>query len=285
MTTEFKLSDSTLNMRAADLFRVDGLTVAITAGASGIGLGYAEVMAANGADVTILDIDKPALDAAIENLRESGGQAGAIVCDVRDKSAIDRAFAEIVARTGRLDVVFANAGITGGPGFTAADMSRPETTAFENMPSELWDRVLAFNIGTVVKTIQATLPHMKRQKNGSIVVTSSCSATKTELFVGAAYVTSKAAVAHLVRQVAIEVAKYGVRVNAIAPGPIVTNIGGGRLKDPAAQAHFGRYHPMGRMGWPDDLKGAALLLASPASRHMCGAEILVDGGFTLGATG
>jgi NAD(P)-dependent dehydrogenase (short-subunit alcohol dehydrogenase family) len=269
-------------MKASELFKVEGLTTVVTAGASGIGLGYAEILAANGADVTILDIDDSARAAGGARLPAAGGNVRGLHVDVRDKTAIDRAFAGIVARTGRLDVVFANAGITGGPGFFATDLSRSDTTAFENAPVELWDRVLSFNVGTVAKTIQAALPHMKRQKAGSIIVTSSCSATKTELFVGAAYVTSKAAVAHLVRQVALEIAKFGVRINAIAPGPVITNIGGGRLKDPSIQKHFAKYCPMGRMGQPDDTQGAAMLLASPAGRFMNGAEILVDGGVTLG---
>lgn len=269
-------------MKAGDLFSVSGLTTVVTGGASGIGLAYAEVMAANGADVTVFDIDDVARDAATSRLAASGGNVRGLHVDVRDKGFIDQAIGEVVSRTGRLDVLFANAGISGGPGFVATDLTRPEATAFENAPAELWDRVLSFNIGTVVKTIQAALPHMKRRKSGSIIVTSSCSATKTELFVGTPYVASKAAVAHLVRQLALEVARYNVRVNAIAPGPVVTNIAGGRLKDPAAQAHFARYCPMGRMGEPDDLKGAALLLASPAGYFMNGSEILVDGGVTLG---
>ena len=269
-------------MKSSELFDVTGLSTVVTAGASGIGLACAEAMAANGADVTIFDIDGAGLAAAVERLKAGGGAVRGEVVDVRDKAALDAAMAEVVARGGGLDVLFANAGISGGPGFRTTDLSWPQATAFENLPTELWDRVLSFNVGSMVKTIQAALPHMKRARTGSIIATSSCSATKTELFVGSAYVASKAAVAHLVRQLAIEAAHYNVRVNAIAPGPIVTNIGGGRLKDPAAQAHFGKYHPMGRMGRPDDLMGAALLLASPAGRHMCGAEILVDGGFTLG---
>ena len=270
-------------MKAAELFNVEGLVTVVTAGASGIGLAYAEIMAENGADVTIFDIDDAARDAAVARLTAAGGTARGRTVDVRDKAALDKAMAEVVGRAGRLDVVFANAGISGGPGFLGMDLGRPEATAFENAPVELWDRVLSFNIGTVAKTIQAALPHMKQRRSGSIIVTSSCSATKTELFVGAPYVTSKAAVAHLVRQLAVEIGRYNVRVNAIAPGPVVTNIAGGRLKDPAVQAFFGKYCPMGRMGQPDDLKGAALLLASNAGYFMNGAELLVDGGVTQGA--
>lgn len=269
-------------MNANDLFRVAGLSTVVTGGASGIGLAYAEIMAENGADLTILDIDGAGLAAVVGRLRDAGGQVEGVCVDLRDKAETDAAMAGVIARAGRLDVLFANAGISGGAGFLGLDGSRPAATAFENLPAELWDRVTSMNLGSMVNTIQAALPHMKRQGSGSIITTSSCSATKVEIFVSSAYVVSKAAVAHLTRQLAIEVAAYGVRVNAIAPGPMATNIAGGRLKDPANQQVFARYAPLGRVGDPNDLKGAALLLASPASRHMTGAEILVDGGVTLG---
>lgn len=270
-------------MKTNDLFNVAGLSAVVTGGASGIGYGYAEIMAENGAEVTIFDIDGGGLAAAVERLKAAGGRVEGALVDLMDRAATDAAMAEVVERTGRLDVLFANAGVSGGAGFLSLDGARTAATAFENLPPELWDRVLTMNLGSMVKSIQAALPHMKRQGSGSIITTSSCSATKTELHVGSAYVVSKSAVAHMTRQLALEVAHYGVRVNAIAPGPMATNIAGGRLKDPANQKVFARYAPLGRVGSPDDLKGAALLLASPASRHMTGAEILVDGGVTLGA--
>jgi NAD(P)-dependent dehydrogenase (short-subunit alcohol dehydrogenase family) len=124
---------------------------------------------------------------------------------------------------------------------------------------------------------------MKPRKSGRIIVTSSVSATITELHVGTPYVVAKAGAAQLVRQAARELGGYGIGVNAIAPGPVVTNISGGRLQDPAIQAHFGRLAPMHRMGETDDIQGIALFLASPASRFVTGAEILVDGGYRLGA--
>jgi NAD(P)-dependent dehydrogenase (short-subunit alcohol dehydrogenase family) len=108
------------------------------------------------------------------------------------------------------------------------------------------------------------------------------SAIKTENYVGASYVASKAGVAQLVRQAAIELAKHNIQVNAIAPGPCVTNIGGGRLHDKAAQEFFAKLHPNHRMATPADMQGAALYLASPASRHVNGAAIVIDGGFSLG---
>jgi NAD(P)-dependent dehydrogenase (short-subunit alcohol dehydrogenase family) len=113
-------------------------------------------------------------------------------------------------------------------------------------------------------------------------VTSSISANTTELLVGAPYVASKGGVGMLVKQAARELAAYNILVNAISPGPVVTNIGGGRLQDADARAPFEQAAPLGKIARPEDLYGAALFFASPASSHVTGAEIIIDGGTHLG---
>jgi NAD(P)-dependent dehydrogenase (short-subunit alcohol dehydrogenase family) len=123
---------------------------------------------------------------------------------------------------------------------------------------------------------------MKAQGGGKIVITSSISSMRIEQHVGATYVASKAAVGQIVRQTAIELARYNINVNAIAPGPAITNIGGGRLKDAEARAPFERLNPMHRIATPQDMQGAALFLASPASNYVTGIHVVVDGGFLLG---
>jgi NAD(P)-dependent dehydrogenase (short-subunit alcohol dehydrogenase family) len=142
--------------------------------------------------------------------------------------------------------------------------------------------VLATNLTGALNTVQAVVPPMRRQHAGRIVFTSSISATKTELHVGTAYVTSKAGLAQFIRQVALELASDGILVNAIAPGPVITNIAGGRLKDAAVRAPFERLTPLHKLARPEDIQGAALYFASPASSHVTGAELLIDGGTTLG---
>jgi NAD(P)-dependent dehydrogenase (short-subunit alcohol dehydrogenase family) len=134
----------------------------------------------------------------------------------------------------------------------------------------------------VFLTLKLVVPIMKRQGGGRIIVTSSNSASKTETFVSAIYTTSKGAVAHLVRQAALELAKYNILVNAIAPGPVITNIAGGRLKAADARLPFEKAAPLGRIATPDDVKGAALFLASPAANLVTGAQIIIDGGSSLG---
>jgi len=268
-------------MNAAALFDVSGLATVVTGGASGIGLAYAGVMADNDARVTIMDADKRALGEVVERCRSAGQDVRGEVVDVTDRTALERSFDATARHYGRLDVVFANAGIGGGPGFLKLDGERNPDRALENIPSDLWDKVIAIDLTSVFSTLQAAARHMKA-RGGRIIVTTSISAMRTETFVAAPYVAAKAGAAQLVRQAAHELARYNITVNAIAPGPFVTNISGGRLKDPAVRAPFERFSPMRRIGEPDDIKGLALFLASPAAALMTGAQIVIDGGMTLG---
>jgi NAD(P)-dependent dehydrogenase (short-subunit alcohol dehydrogenase family) len=268
-------------MNAAALFDVSDLATVVTGGASGIGLAYAGVMADNGARVTIMDADKKALGEVVERCRGAGQDVRGEVVDVTDRAALERSFDATARHYGRLDVVFANAGIGGGPGFLKLDGERNPDRALENIPSDLWDKVIAIDLTSVFFTLQAAARHMKA-RGGRIIVTTSISAIRTETFVAAPYVAAKAGAAQLVRQAAHELARYNITVNAIAPGPFVTNISGGRLKDPAVRAPFERFSPMRRVGEPDDIKGLALFLASPAASLITGAQIVIDGGMTLG---
>jgi NAD(P)-dependent dehydrogenase (short-subunit alcohol dehydrogenase family) len=267
-------------MKAADLFDVHGLVTVVTGGASGLGLAYAEAMADNGAKVILFDLDQARLDAETKRLGACG-----VRVDVTDRSALHRAFDETARQEGRLDVVFANAGIGGGPGFLALDGKRNDKRAIEKLDPEYWDRIFKLDATALFWTIQAAAKHMKAGKGGRIIVTSSISATKTEAFVGAPYVAAKAAAAQLVRQAALELAAYNILVNAIAPGPFVTNISGGRLQDKEVQASLAKFCPLNRLGFADDIQGLALFLASPASKYMTGASLTVDGGVTLGYVG
>lgn len=265
-----------------ELFDVRGLSVLVTGGASGIGLGYAQALAANGAHVMLTDADPRALEAAVRGLRETGAQVFGQPADVTRPETLRDAVDATVAREGRLDVVFANAGISAGPGYLRGDGTRNPDGAFENLSPELLRKALAINLEGAFHTLQAAIPQMKKQGAGRIVVTSTISTFKTETLVSSLYVASKAGLLQLVRQAALELAGYGILVNAIAPGPVITNIGGGRLQDAAARAPFERVTPLKRLAMPQDLVGTALFLASPASSYITGIQITVDGGVTLG---
>lgn len=269
-------------MKIAQLFDVGGLATLVTGAASGIGLACAEAMADNGARVTLSDANGGALEKAVSNLRARGGDVRGVPLDVADRPAVRRVVDETAAHYGRLDVVFANAGISGGPGFLNTDRTRNPDRRLEAVPDEFIDRLIDVNYKGIFATIQAAARHMREQRSGRIIVTSTISTFHAEVFVGAPYVISKAGLTQMVRQAAIELAAFNVQVNAMAPGPFATNIGGGRLQDPGTQSFFDRMSPSGRIGRPEDIQGLALFLASPASSHVTGAQIVIDGGATLG---
>jgi NAD(P)-dependent dehydrogenase (short-subunit alcohol dehydrogenase family) len=273
-------------VKITELFSVQGYGVLVTGGASGLGLGFAEALAENGARVTILDIDPRRIQAETLRLRAAGYEVRGAVVDVRDHAALDRAVDEAAAAHGRLDVVFANAGIDSGPGFVGnwVGASRPRNPAgaLERYSDERWNQVIEINLNGVFATLRAAARHMRPRKSGRIIVTTSLAALKAEAVIGAAYMAAKAGAAHLMRNVALELAADNITVNAIAPGFFVTNIGGGHAHDPQLQAAVAKSIPMHRVGHPRDIAGLALFLASPASAYLTGQQIVIDGGWGLG---
>ena len=274
-------------MKISELFDVEGLITVVTGGASGIGYACAEAMVVNGAVVTLMDVDPTSLARAVETLvarAPAGAKAvHSEVVDVTDRPGLREAFDRVAKKFGRLDVTFANAGITGGPGFLDLERQRVADRTIESITDDHIDRVVRTNYLSIFATIQAAVPHMKASGGGRIIVTSSISTIMAEVFVSPAYVMSKAGLTQLVRQAALELAEYNILVNAMAPSPVATNIAGGRLKDPEAQKIFAKGSPMHRIGQPDDMQGLALFLASPASSYITGVQILIDGGMSLGS--
>ncbi len=222
----------------------------------------------------------------VARLTDDGYDVRGEVVDVTDHASLDAAFDAAVAAHGRLDVAFANAGIDSGPGFVSgwagAERPRNDDGAIESYTDERWNRVIDVNLNGVFATIRSATRYLRPQRSGRIIVTTSLAAIKTEPVIGAAYMAAKAGCAHLTRNVALELAAYGITVNAIAPGFFVTNIGGGHAKVPAAQEAMAKDIPMHRVGFPDDIKGLALFLASPASAYVTGQQIVIDGGWGLG---
>jgi NAD(P)-dependent dehydrogenase (short-subunit alcohol dehydrogenase family) len=182
----------------------------------------------------------------------------------------------VVDQQGGVDVVFANAGLASVPGFrvdggqTLATLERSD-----------WDTVLDVNLTGVIHTMRSAARAMTRQGSGRIVVTASNAGLRVEPLVCYGYAASKAAVIHVVRQAALELAPHGVLVNAICPGPFKgTRIGGGVTESPTPELErmWSKTVPLGRMAEPEELKGLVLLLASPASSFMTGGAYLIDGG-------
>ncbi len=170
----------------------------------GIGIAYAEAMADNGAQVVLLDRDRDALDRAGAQLSARGARVDTQAVDVTDHAALDRALADTALRSGRLDVVFANAGITAGPGFLTVDGKRDPAGAIENIPFDLWQRVIATNLSAVFATLPRRALPLKRQNGGCLIATTSVAGLRPSAVVGTPYMIAKAACAHLVRQAALE---------------------------------------------------------------------------------
>ena len=205
-------------------------------------------------------------------LADRGCEVRTCTCDVADQAAVDRLFGEARSAMGGVDVVFANAGITGGPGFLTP------VGQLDTIDLEQWQRVIDVDLTGVMLTLRAAARLMKPQRGGRVVVTASIAGLAAEPFVGYSYVCAKAALVNLVHQAALELAPYQVTVNAIAPGPFRTNIAGGRCHDEEAVERWAASVPLGRMGQPSEIKGLALLLASPAAAFTTGAVVPIDGG-------
>jgi NAD(P)-dependent dehydrogenase (short-subunit alcohol dehydrogenase family) len=273
-------------VKSAELFSVAGQGAIVTGAGSGLGLAIAEALAENGARVTLLDVDAGRIDTETRRLESLGYAVRAEVVDVSDHAALERAFDAAVAAHGRLDSVFANAGVDSGPGFLqgwAGARARNPAGALEHYSDERWDRVIDVNLTGIFATLRAAARLMKPQRSGKLIVTTSVAGYQCEPAIGVAYMAAKAGAAHLMRNVAHELAAFNITVNAIAPGFFVTNIGGGHAKNPEVQAAMAKAMPLRRVGFPDDIKGLALFLASPASAYLTGQEITIDGGWTLGA--
>jgi NAD(P)-dependent dehydrogenase (short-subunit alcohol dehydrogenase family) len=271
-------------MKTLEQFNIAGKSAIITGAASGIGLAYAETMVEAGAKVTLTDIDGEGLARETARLKDEGGDVDSAVLDVADRATMRAVFDAHVARFGGLDIAFANAGIDSGPGFWNPGGFRNEDGQIDTMDPAQWDKSISVNLTGIYNTIREAARCMKAAgTRGAIIATSSNAALVNEAIVGMAYMPAKAGVMHLVRHAAMELADFGIRVNAIAPGPFVTNIAGGWLKkNPTARKAWDEMVPLGRVGETYQLKPLALYLASDASSYMTGSHVLIDGGMFLG---
>lgn len=245
-------------------FRLDGRIAVITGAARGIGLATAEALREAGATVVIADMDgKAAADAAARLA------TGWIALDVTSSNAVDAACAEIVKRHGRIDILVNNAGIA--KSFVPA----------EAMDDETWQSVLDVNLNGVFYCCRAFGNVMLKQGGGAIVNVGSMSAEIVNYpQEQAQYNASKAAVHHLTRSLAAEWAPRNVRVNAVAPTYIETDLTRQVAMDPKIREHWIGGTPMARMGQPSEIASVILFLASDAASLMTGSIVLADGGYT-----
>jgi NAD(P)-dependent dehydrogenase (short-subunit alcohol dehydrogenase family) len=250
--------------------RLKGKTALITGGNSGLGLATARLFVAEGARVAITGRNKETLDAAAKEL---GANGVAIVADVNDVAATERAFAQAAEKFGKLDIVFANAGI---PGSTPVGGTTLE--AFEN--------IIKTNLTSVFFTVQAAVPHLN--DNASIILNGSVISVLGNPGYSA-YAATKAGVRAMARVMASELSPRGIRVNVVAPGAARTPIWNGAA--PTAEAfaalekRMAGITPLGRIAEPDHIAKTVLFLASDDAAHVQGQEIFVDGGATASPAG
>ena len=283
-----------------DVFDVKDQVALVTGGASGLGYAFASILAEAGATVVVADWNSETLEKAVLSLADAAAAARALAglepptvtkgatggiqtpplisgrkLDVSDATAVHAFVNRIVDVHGRIDIVFANAGVARG---------RPPLLpegSLDEMSMTDYNALIDVNLHGVVYTVQAAAKHMKRQRSGSIVTTASTAGLRNDPYTPYSYTIAKAGVVNFTKQAAHDLARWNVRVNAIAPGPFKTNLGGGGPTSAEAESMWKAVVPLGRMGNPSEIKGLALLLASKASTFMTGGVYPVDGGALL----
>jgi NAD(P)-dependent dehydrogenase (short-subunit alcohol dehydrogenase family) len=249
--------------------RLAGRTALITGGGSGIGREAAELFAAEGARVLVVDRDAAAAESVAEAVGAAGAAAHAFEADVSQGAQVEAAVAEAERVFGALHVLFNNAGI-----FPDGDGSPVDTD------EAVWDRVMDVNLKGVFLGCKHGIPALLRAGGGSIVNTASFVAVVGAATSQIAYTASKGGVLAMTREIAVEYARRGIRANALCPGPVDTPLLQELLADPAARARRLVHVPMGRLARADEVARAALFLASEESSYVNGATFLVDGAIT-----
>src|SRR5687768_12710937 len=250
-------------------FDLSGHVALVTGGNGGIGLGFADGLARAGADVAVWGTNEEKNKAAVEHLATHGTRVQAFRCDVGEEAEVEEAFAATVAAFGKVDSCFANAGVgTGGIPFL-------ETSLDE------WRRVTRVNLDGVFLTFRAAARHLvERGEGGSLVATASVAALEGTPR-GEHYAAAKSGVTAMVRSLAVELARHGIRANAVLPGWIETAMTDAFLGAEVVQRKVLPRVPLGRWGVPDDFGGIAVYLASPVSAYQTGDTIVIDGGYTI----
>ena len=251
-------------------FDLTGKVALVTGGNGGIGLGFAEGLALAGADVAIWGTNKAKNEAAVTRLAVHGTTIAAFDCDVGDESAVDAAFAQTLERFGRVDGCFANAGV-GGRG----------TPSFDVMTADEWRRVMRINLDGVFLTFRAAARHMVTRGGGGVLVGTSSMAAVMGAARNEHYGASKGAVISMIRALAVEYARHGVRAHAVLPGWVETEMTADAFASERFVGNVKPRIPMRRWGQPADFGGIAVYLMSSASAWHTGDSFLIDGGYTI----
>ena len=246
--------------------------VAIVTGASkGLGEGITRAFAREGATVAMFSRDAQRLQKHVADLNKMGQEAIAFPVNVVDVAQVNRAVAQLVSQFGRVDILVNNAAVA-------------PSMLFVEMPDDVRDSVIDVNIKGVWNCTRAVMPHMLKQRYGKVINISSVTGPMVSGKGMTAYAASKGAVSGFTRTLALEVADYGINVNAICPGsfdtPMLRSVAGNRgwSSDDEYVKHVGKEIPLGRLGTIEEMGDLAVFLASDKSKYITGAEIVIDGG-------
>ncbi|MBP8671925.1 MAG: SDR family oxidoreductase [Sphingomonadaceae bacterium] len=253
-----------------NLFDLTGKTAIITGSSRGIGRAIAEAFADAGANVVISSRKQDACDAVAAAINEGcrALRAIAIAASISDKAALETMVSKAQQHFGQIDILVCNAA------------SNPYYGPMAGITDEQFRKIFDNNVLANHWLINMVAPGMQERKNGSIIIVSSIGGLIGSDVIGA-YNVSKAADFQLARNLAIEFGPHNVRVNAIAPGVIRTDFARALWEDPKAEAELKRVTPLGRIGEPENIAGAAVFLASRAGEYVTGQAIVVDGGTTI----
>ncbi|HEX4768909.1 MAG TPA: glucose 1-dehydrogenase [Lichenihabitans sp.] len=246
------------------LFDLTGRVALVTGASSGLGRHFAGVLARAGASVVVAARRREALDDLVDELEAAGHRAMAVTLDVTRAEDVEAGFARAGAALGSVDILINNSGVA--PAAAAVDLAEAD-----------WDRALDTNLKGAFLTAQAFARRAIAAKHGGAIVNIASILGFRVAGHVAAYAASKAGLVQLTQALALEWARHGIRVNAIAPGYVATEMTAGLFDGPGGQAMLGRV-PQRRIGQPEDLDGALLLLAGDGSRYMTGSTVTVDGG-------
>jgi len=253
-----------------DSFKLDGKRAVITGAAQGLGAAMCRALSDAGASVSIFDLNGDKAEEVAESLRSLGRQAIAVQMDVREPDQVKMAFEKTVAELGGVDILINDAGVTGH-------------ASLEDMSLSEWNRVVDTNLTGPFLCSQAAARQMIKQgTGGSIINISSMSAFVVNRGSdNAHYCSSKAGVNHFTKSAACDWAKYGIRMNAIAPSYFATEMAyEAALQYPEVRQRIENSVPMGRVAQPEEIGGLAIFLCSDASSYLTGTTVLIDGGYT-----
>lgn len=249
------------------MFDLSGRVALVTGSSRGMGKAIAETYAKAGAKVVISSRKAEACEATAAAIRGAGGEALAVPANISDASSLEPLRDAALNEWGRIDVLVCNAA------------ANPYYGPMKGIDDGAWQKVIDTNLTNVLKLCNLIMPGMAERGDGSVILISSVGAFKGSKNLGA-YAISKAALLQLVRNLAVEWGPDNLRANAIAPGLIKTDFAKALWEDPEARAQAEAAYPLGRLGEPEDIAGAALLLASPAGAFISGQCITIDGGAT-----